>query len=71
MSLAEMEDLNAIGVLKLWEIKTDASCMTHKEMKKTSSEPIERKSDVIDEYLDRVHIDVTNPMNVKINNKEE
>ena len=36
-----------------------------------SFKPIDRKSDIIDECLDRVYIDVMGPMNVKINNKED
>ena len=65
ISLAEIEDFNAIGAPKLQKIQTYPSCMTCKEIKKMSTEPVERKSDMIDECLDRVHIDVMGPTNVK------
>ena len=45
--------------------------MKWKEMKNTSFEPIERKSDIVDECLDQVHIDLMDPMNMKNNNEEE
>ena len=69
MSLIELMDLSAIGILKHHDFQFYPSCLTCKEMIRMSSESIERKNGIANDCLDLLHIDVMGPMHMKIYHK--